>query len=161
MVLTWWSDSHLPIYRIVPELRMPELSFTLHIFRNVLCSLPNVRNALSMSQQLAHLLFIENEERISLMFMFNILQPLLSLNNGRARLAVSSLVYTYCQQHNCIEHTEVTTILAALEGGIKDGCYVNEDNLQLVYYFWFSRVSSDFKSSLTLALYTLSLFLSL
>ncbi|XP_062611985.1 uncharacterized protein LOC134273791, partial [Saccostrea cucullata] len=54
-------------------------------------------------------------------------QPLLK-KNGKALLAVSSLVNTYCMNAACQNDMDIANVISALEDKIGYGCYVDENN---------------------------------
>lgn len=63
------------------------------------------------------------------------LQPLLK-KNGKALLAVSSLVNTYCKKTRCENDLDIANVISALEDKIGYGCYVdnnNKENVMLSY----------------------------
>ncbi|XP_061171948.1 uncharacterized protein LOC133181472, partial [Saccostrea echinata] len=53
--------------------------------------------------------------------------PLLK-KNGKALLAVSSLVNTYCKTSECENDMDIANVISALEDKIGYGCYVDENN---------------------------------
>ncbi|XP_062611984.1 uncharacterized protein LOC134273790, partial [Saccostrea cucullata] len=59
--------------------------------------------------------------------MINEVQPLLK-KNGKALLAVSSLVNTYCKNAACENDMDIANVISALEDKIGYGCYVDENN---------------------------------
>ncbi|XP_069109747.1 vitellogenin-like [Argopecten irradians] len=56
--------------------------------------------------------------------------PLLSRNNGKAMLAVTSLVHNFCRKRTCDNDMEVRSIISTIEGKIEYGCNVDGDRLQ-------------------------------
>ena len=59
------------------------------------------------------------------------LQPLLK-KNGKALLAVSSLVNTYCKSARCENDMDIANVVSALEDKIGYGCYVDDNNKENV-----------------------------
>lgn len=59
------------------------------------------------------------------------LQPLLK-KNGKALLAVSSLVNTYCKNARCENDMDIANVVSTLEDKIGYGCYVDDNNKENV-----------------------------
>ena len=59
------------------------------------------------------------------------LQPLLK-KNGKALLAVSSLVNTYCKNARCENDMDIANVVSNLEDKIGYGCYVDDNNKENV-----------------------------
>ncbi|XP_056021701.1 uncharacterized protein LOC130054813 [Ostrea edulis] len=77
--------------------------------------------------------------------------PLLK-KNGKALLAVSSLVNTYCKNAACENDLDIANVISALEDKIGYGCYVDENNKDNIILTLRALGNSGYISSATATL---------
>ncbi|XP_056009974.1 uncharacterized protein LOC125679922 [Ostrea edulis] len=77
--------------------------------------------------------------------------PLLK-KNGKALLAVSSLVNTYCKNTACEKDLDIASVISALEDKIGYGCYVDENNKDNIILTLRALGNSGYISSATATL---------